>query len=212
MNFFSKITARWASLLTHESSLAAPSPSTEDTGISPVASDSTEIALTPKRITGQRMSTAWNVNDEVMGRVTGHAEFGLFVRLPNGESGLVFTNEVRWAGQNFVYEIGQKVKVVVTAFKPGRGLSLSIRKASIPAAFNTFLAAHATNNRFIGSIKAILDYGLFVTVSPGVDGLLHVSDLPDISIYGKSSIGQSLSVDVIVIDPVTMRVRLRLAA
>jgi small subunit ribosomal protein S1 len=201
-------------LRSHETSLAAhaSSFSTEEIGVPLTAPDSTEIEPMQNRRSSQRMSTAWHVNDEVIGQVTGQADFGLFIRLPNGESGLVFTNEIRWAGQDTIYETGQKVKVVVTAFKPGRGLSLSIRKASIKDAFDTFLAAQSRDDRFTGRIKAIQDYGVFVTLSPGVDGLLHVSDLPDISIYGKASMGQPLDVQVVSIDEATMRVRLRLAA
>jgi small subunit ribosomal protein S1 len=151
------------------------------------------------------------VGQELFGVVSGIADYGVFVRFPNGESGLVYTSEVCWIGEDVTYNMGDKIKVMVLGFKAGRGLSLSIKRATIPDAFDAFMKATPVESVITGRIKSIQDYGVFVTVSPGVQGLLHVSDIADISIFSKASIGNPLDVVVVAVEVERMRVRLRAA-
>lgn len=155
-------------------------------------------------------TTKYAVGSTELGCVSGIADYGLFVRLPNGEVGLVYHNETCWPGQEVAYKIGDQVKVFVAGFKADKGVSLSIRKATGQDMFKDFLASARINDRFTGCIKSIKDYGLFITVSPGVEGLLHKDDIPDMSIFERTSIGQPIDVVVINLDQVRMRVQLGL--
>lgn len=189
----------------------ARGPVAADASISPTpVADDQQAARNPSR--KSRDTTEYKVGEEIAGVVTGIEHYGLFVRLPNGESGLVFHNEICWPGQEITYGLGHRVKVLVVGFKPGRGLSLSIRDTLTQEAFEQFSKMHAPNSVICGQVKSVLDYGIFVILAPGVDGLLHVSTIPDIHVYGKSSIGEPIDVRVTSIDPETNRIALELCS
>lgn len=167
-------------------------------------------AAAPKKRPG-RESTEYRVGQELSGRVCGVMHYGLFVRLPNGESGLVFQQEICWPGEDFNYGLGEEVKVLVQGFKPGRGLALSIRATRAVEVFKSFVDAHPVGVTVRGYIKSVVDYGLFVMVAPGVYGLLHVSSIPNIHVYGKASIGQAIDVRVVNVEHTNRRISLELA-
>ena len=157
-----------------------------------------------------RETTEYSTGMELQGLVSGIEHYGIFVRLENGESGLVFHNEVCWPGEDVSYSLNDTVKVMVMAFKPGRGLALSIRETQTLKAFETFSRQYPVGSQLYGQIKSVLDYGVFVTIAPGVSGLVHVSSIPNIKTYGKASIGTSLCVRVANIDQATRRISLEL--
>ena len=154
--------------------------------------------------------TAYQIGDKLTGVVSGIEHYGLFVRLPNGESGLVFHNEICLPGEDISPRLGEQVSVVVIGFKPGRGLALSIRETRVKAAFDAFLKECSVGTAVSGTVKSVLDYGVFVNLCPGVAGLLHVSAIPNIHEYGKSSIGDPIRVRVVNIEEATQRVSLEL--
>lgn len=157
-----------------------------------------------------RDTTEYGTGMELTGVVSGIEHYGIFVRMPNGESGLVFQNAICWPGENITYSLGDKVDVMVVGFKPGRGLALSIRETRIAAAFEDYANTHRVGSTVQGQIKSVMDYGLFISLAPGVVGLLHVSAIPDIKLYGKSSIGEPINVCVVDIERNTRRVSLEL--
>lgn len=163
----------------------------------------------PRR--NNRETTAYAVGEEVSGYITGIEHYGIFVRLPNGESGLVFKQEVTWPGEDITYGVDDKVSVLVTGFKAGRGLSLSIRQTRSHKAFGDFVASHKVGDSVIGTVKSIVGYGIFVTLRPGVFGLLHVSSVPDIKAYNRDSIGRPISVRLLDINPDGKRITLEMA-
>lgn len=157
-----------------------------------------------------RDTTEYVIGEELTGIVSGIEHYGIFVRLPNGESGLVFQNEICWPDEDIAYDLGDKVSVMVLGFKAGRGLALSIRETRVAAAFDDFTKTHAVGSVVKARIKSVKDYGLFVHLAPGVSGLLHVSAIPNIQIYGKFSIGESIEVCVVDIEQSTRRISLEL--
>jgi small subunit ribosomal protein S1 len=158
-----------------------------------------------------RDTTEYAVGQELKGVISGIEHYGHFIRLPNGESGLVFHSEVCWPGENIVYSLGQKVVVTVMAFKPGRGLALSLREPRVKESFDQFVAECPVGTTVTGQVKSLMDYGVFITLAPGIAGLLHVSAIPDIHRYGKDSIGEDISVRVVDVDLTTRRISLELA-
>lgn len=158
-----------------------------------------------------RETTEYKVGDELSGFITGIVHFGVFVRLPNGESGLVFKHEVAWPGEDITYGVGDKVSVLVIGFKAGRGLSLSIRQTRANKAFQEFVSEHQVGDTVVGKVKSIVSYGLFITLRPGVFGLLHVSSMPDIRNYSRDSIGESIKVRLVDINVPGKRITLEMA-
>jgi len=158
-----------------------------------------------------RETTEYKIGDDLPGIITGFEHFGVFVRLPNGESGLVFKHEVTWPGEDISYAVGDKVNVQVIGFKAGRGLSLSIRQPRANKSFEEFISEHKVGDAVVGKVKSIVGYGVFVTLRPGVFGLLHVSSMPNLHAYSRESIGDSIKVRLVDINEAAKRITLELA-
>ena len=156
------------------------------------------------------MTTEFTYRQTEFGVIASIVDLGYIVSLPNEESGFVHRSEVCWPGQRIRYEIGDKVKVMIIGFKPGRGLTLSIRRGKNDEIFKDFFVKYGVNSKFTGHIKAVKDYGVFVTVSPGVEGLLHISAIPNKTDYNRSSVGQPVDVVIVGIDPERRRLQLNL--
>jgi len=117
----------------------------------------------------------------VFGHVTNITDYGCFVEIEDGVEGLVHSSEMDWANKTvnpsrFVH-IGQEVEVMVLAIDPERRrISLGIKQCT-PNPWEDFSANHEKGERIIGVIKSITDFGLFVGLEGGIDGLVHLSDL-----------------------------------
>lgn len=115
------------------------------------------------------------------GRVTSLTNFGAFVDLGGGIEGLVHISELAHrtvAQPQDVVKKGQKVKVKVLKIeKGGDRISLSI-KALEPDPWKAFAEAHSRGTPFTGTVTSTTDFGVFVEVAPGLEGLIHVSALP----------------------------------
>jgi small subunit ribosomal protein S1 len=159
-----------------------------------------------------RETTKYAEGDVLAGYVSGVKHYGLFVRLPNGESGLVFNNEINWPGDDAQYHEGSQVKVVVRGFKPGLGLSLSIRWAAISDTYKHFNAFNSVGSVVPGRIKRIMDYGVFVSLTPGVSGLIHRSKLENFEDYSSKNLGEKVAVKIVSIEPDSRRIQLDLSS
>lgn len=119
--------------------------------------------------------------DVVQGRVVSLADFGAFVEVEPGLDGLVHVTELAWTGRinhpREVLEIGAEVGVKVVGIDTeNRRLSLSI-KALENNPWESLADEIHVGDRFTGRITSITEFGVFVEVKPGIDGLVHVSDL-----------------------------------
>ncbi|MDN5864261.1 MAG: 30S ribosomal protein S1 [Gammaproteobacteria bacterium] len=117
----------------------------------------------------------------IFGQVTNITDYGCFVEIEDGVEGLVHSSEMDWANKTvnpsrFVH-IGQEVEVMVLAIDPERRrISLGMKQCT-PNPWEDFSANHEKGERITGSIKSITDFGLFIGLEGGVDGLIHISDL-----------------------------------
>jgi len=145
---------------------------------------------------------------ELSGWVIKVSPGGIVVRLPNKETGLVLRDEICWPGYPIKYKKGSWVDVVVTSFKPGRGLFLSIRRAKSKERIESIYKNLVVGSMVDGRIRSIKDYGVFISVGPGVQGLCHISQLKDISLFTNQSIGDHIKVRVIEFDRSTGRIQL----
>jgi small subunit ribosomal protein S1 len=117
----------------------------------------------------------------MFGHVTNITDYGCFVEIEDGVEGLVHSSEMDWANKTvnpsrFVH-IGQEVEVMVLAIDPERRrISLGVKQCT-PNPWEDFSANHEKGERIAGIIKSITDFGIFVGLDGGIDGLVHLSDL-----------------------------------
>jgi small subunit ribosomal protein S1 len=117
----------------------------------------------------------------IAGRVTNIADFGAFVEIEEGVEGLVHVSEMDWTNRNIhpsrVVQIGDETQVMILDVdEERRRISLGIKQC-MPNPWEEFSLTHAKGDRVAGRIKSITDFGMFVGLDGGIDGLVHVSDL-----------------------------------
>jgi len=121
------------------------------------------------------------VGARVRGKVVSLADYGAFVELEPGIEGLVHVSEMSWTKRvthpSKVVEPGQEVDVAVLDVDPAnRRISLGLKQAA-PNPWEMVRINHPVGSRLTGVVKHITDFGLFVGVDEGIDGLVHISDL-----------------------------------
>ena len=117
----------------------------------------------------------------IAGKVTNIADFGAFVEIEEGVEGLVHVSEMDWTNRNIhpsrVVQIGDETQVMILDVdEERRRISLGIKQC-LPNPWEEFSLTHAKGDRVAGRIKSITDFGMFVGLEGGIDGLVHVSDL-----------------------------------
>jgi small subunit ribosomal protein S1 len=117
----------------------------------------------------------------VHGKVVSLADYGAFVELEPGIEGLVHISEMSWTKRithpSKIVEPGQEVDVIVLDVDPAnRRVSLGLKQAA-PNPWEMVRINHPVGSRIKGTVKHITDFGLFVGVDEGIDGLVHISDL-----------------------------------
>ena len=117
----------------------------------------------------------------IAGKVTNIADFGAFVEIEEGVEGLVHVSEMDWTNRNIhpsrVVQIGDETQVMILDVdEERRRISLGIKQC-LPNPWEEFSLTHAKGDRVAGRIKSITDFGMFIGLEGGIDGLVHVSDL-----------------------------------
>ena len=117
----------------------------------------------------------------LFGKVTNLADYGCFVEVEDGVEGLVHVSEMDWTNKNLhpskVVHVGQEVEVMVLDIDPERRrISLGMKQC-LPNPWEEFAASSNKGDRVVGKIKSITDFGIFVGLDGGIDGLVHLSDL-----------------------------------
>ena len=120
-------------------------------------------------------------NSRLMGKVTNIADYGCFVELEEGVEGLVHVSEMDWTNKNIhpskVVQLGDEVQVMVLDVdEERRRISLGIKQCQSNP-WEEFAVICVKGDRVIGRIKSITDFGVFVGLDGGIDGLVHLSDI-----------------------------------
>ena len=115
------------------------------------------------------------------GRVTNLADYGCFVELEAGVEGLVHVSEMDWTNKNVhpsrLVHAGQEVEVMILDIdQERRRISLGMKQC-VANPWEQFAATHKKGDRIKGVIKSITDFGVFIGLEGGIDGLVHLSDL-----------------------------------
>jgi small subunit ribosomal protein S1 len=152
----------------------------------------------------------------LFGKVTNIADYGCFVEIEEGVEGLVHVSEMDWTNKNVnpskVVNLGDEVEVMVLEIdEERRRISLGIKQCqSNPWA--EFSATFKKGDKVSGSIKSITDFGIFIGLPGGIDGLVHLSDI-SWDLEGEEAVrnfkkGEELETTVLAIDPERERISL----
>ncbi|WP_085315602.1 30S ribosomal protein S1 [Derxia lacustris] len=117
----------------------------------------------------------------LFGRVTNLTDYGAFVEIEAGIEGLVHVSEMDWTNKNIapnkVVQLGDEVEVMVLEIdEDRRRISLGMKQCKANP-WDEFSANHKKGDRVKGAIKSITDFGVFIGLLGGIDGLVHLSDL-----------------------------------
>jgi small subunit ribosomal protein S1 len=120
-------------------------------------------------------------NTRLFGKVTNIADYGCFVEIEEGVEGLVHVSEMDWTNKNVhptkVVQLGDEIEVMVLDIdEERRRISLGIKQCT-PNPWEEFAANYKKGDHVTGKIKSITDFGVFVGLDGGIDGLVHLSDI-----------------------------------
>lgn len=118
---------------------------------------------------------------KLTGRVTNLTDYGCFVEIEEGVEGLVHVSEMDWTNKNIhpskVVNVGDVVEVMVLDIdEERRRISLGLKQCKSNP-WQLFAETHNKNDRVEGKIKSITDFGIFIGLDGGIDGLVHLSDI-----------------------------------
>jgi small subunit ribosomal protein S1 len=156
-----------------------------------------------------------HVGERRVGRVSGLRDFGAFVDL-GGADGLIHISELAWHRVNHpreVLRIGQEIEVFVLDLDKGEQRIALSRKRLLPSPWSLAGEKYTINQLVEGKISRIVDYGAFVEVEPGIEGLLHVSQLSRETVQDPRQIlqeGETHLLRVISLDTEKQRIGLSL--
>lgn len=146
--------------------------------------DNVRVSLGLKQLGGDPwldISARYPVSSKISGRVTNITDYGCFVEIEEGIEGLVHVSEMDWTNKNVnpnkVIHLGQEVEVMVLDMDAERRrISLGIKQCtSNPWA--AFAENHSKGEQVKGKIKSITDFGIFLELEGGIDGLIYLSDI-----------------------------------
>jgi small subunit ribosomal protein S1 len=117
----------------------------------------------------------------VFGKVTNIADYGCFVEIEEGVEGLVHVSEMDWTNKNIhpskIVSLGDEVEVMVLDIdEERRRISLGIKQCAMNP-WDEFAVTHKKGDHVSGKIKSITDFGIFIGLDGGIDGLVHLSDI-----------------------------------
>ncbi|MCC7279019.1 MAG: 30S ribosomal protein S1 [Chromatiaceae bacterium] len=127
------------------------------------------------------ISRRYPESTRVFGKVTNIADYGCFVEIEEGVEGLVHVSEMDWTNKNVhpskVVALGDEVEVMVLDIdEERRRISLGIKQCAMNP-WDEFALNHKKGDHVSGKIKSITDFGIFIGLDGGIDGLVHLSDI-----------------------------------
>jgi small subunit ribosomal protein S1 len=142
------------------------------------------VSLGMKQLAEDPWSTAaekYAVGSRVTGKVVSLTDYGAFIELEEGIEGLIHVSEMSWTRKirhpSKVVSVGDQVEAVVLDIKPeSRRISLGMKQV-VPNPWDVISEKYPIGTTIEGKIKNITDFGLFIGIDEGIDGLVHISDI-----------------------------------
>ncbi len=155
------------------------------------------------------------VGSKIHGRVRNLTDFGAFVELEEGIDGLVHVSDISWAKKikhpKDVLKKDQEVDAIVTSIdKNGQRLSLSMKDLT-PSAWEGFVATHRPGDVVKGKVSRFTNFGVFVELGEGLEGLCHISELSDDRVERAEEVaqlGQEMDFKILRIEPADQKIGL----
>ena len=127
------------------------------------------------------LARRYPVSTRLFGKVSNLTDYGAFVEIEPGIEGLVHVSEMDWTNKNIhpgkLAQLGDEVEVMILEIDEARRrLSLGMKQCQANP-WDDFSATHAKGDKVSGQIKSITDFGVFIGLPGGIDGLVHLSDL-----------------------------------
>jgi small subunit ribosomal protein S1 len=152
----------------------------------------------------------------VMATVTNLTDYGCFAEIEEGVEGLVHVSEMDWTNKNIhpskVVHVGDEVEVMILDIdEERRRISLGVKQCR-PNPWEEFGINNAKGDRISGKIKSITDFGIFIGLDGGIDGLVHLSDIswnePGETAVRRYSKGEEIETVILSVDPERERISL----
>lgn len=142
------------------------------------------ISLSLKKLMAhpwENIDEKYAVQDKVSGRVVSLTDYGAFIEIEKGIEGLIHNSEMSWTQHikhpSQVVAMGQVVEAVILSLdKEEKKISLGIKQLE-PDPWESLMQKYPTDSRHTGIARNLTNFGVFVELEPGVDGLVHISDL-----------------------------------
>ncbi|HEV3469413.1 MAG TPA: 30S ribosomal protein S1 [Pyrinomonadaceae bacterium] len=157
----------------------------------------------------------YHVGDRVSGRVRNLTDFGAFVEVEDGVDGLVHVSDISWNKRikhpGEALKKGQEIQAVITNIDTeNRRLSLSIKDME-PSAWDKFVSEHRPGDIVRGRVTRFANFGAFVELAEGLEGLCHVSELSDERVErpeDAAQVGQEMDFRILRIEPESKKIGL----
>jgi small subunit ribosomal protein S1 len=168
------------------------------------------VSLGMKQLTPDPWEAAaekYPVGSRVNGRVVSLTDYGAFVELEEGIEGLIHVSEMSWTRKirhpSKVVSVGESIEAVVLDIKPdARRISLGMKQVK-PNPWDVISEKYPVGTTIEGKIKNITDFGIFIGIDEGIDGLVHISDISwtkrikhPSELYKKGDIVQAIVLDI----------------
>jgi small subunit ribosomal protein S1 len=129
----------------------------------------------------QNINRRYPAGTRVFGKVNNLTDYGCFVEIEEGVEGLVHVSEMDWTNKNVnpskIVQLGDEVEVMVLEIdEERRRISLGMKQCKTNP-WDEFAATHNKGDKITGKIKSITDFGIFIGLEGGIDGLVHMSDI-----------------------------------
>ncbi|AGA33467.1 SSU ribosomal protein S1p [Thioalkalivibrio nitratireducens DSM 14787] len=166
----------------------------------------------------ENIARRYPTGTRIFGRVTNITDYGCFVEIEDGVEGLVHVSEMDWTNKNVnpgkAVAIGDEVEVMILDLdEERRRISLGMKQCQANP-WDDFAANHNRGEKVRGTIKSITDFGVFVGLDGGIDGLIHLSDLswqqPGEEAIRNFKKGDEVEAVVLSVDPERERISLGL--
>ena len=127
------------------------------------------------------IETTFPINTSVMATVTNLTDYGFFAEISKGVEGLVHVSEIDWTNKNIhpskVVQLKDQVEVMILEVdEEKRRISLGLKQLT-ENPWQVFEHTHKVGDKVSGAIKSITDFGVFIELQGGIDGLIHLSDI-----------------------------------
>jgi small subunit ribosomal protein S1 len=129
----------------------------------------------------EKIDEKYNIGDKVSGRVVSLTDYGAFIEIEKGIEGLIHNSEMSWTQHikhpSQIVAMGQVVEAVILSLdKEEKKISLGIKQLE-PDPWQSLMVKYPVGSKHSGVARNLTNFGVFVELEPGVDGLVHISDL-----------------------------------